>query len=63
MAVRRKLTDEEKATVRQWAVRREKARHPGAHVTITVNDEADANGNAVYKALVITEEVAEGVLL
>ena len=40
MAVRRKLTDEEKARVRQWAVQREKARHPGAHVTITVNDEA-----------------------
>lgn len=58
----RKLTDAEKATVREWAVRREMERHPNAKVTITVRDEVDGNGNARYTALVLTEEVAEGVV-
>ena len=56
------LTDDEKARVRQWASARERARHPSAKVTITVLDQVDANGNARYRALVLTEEVAEGVI-
>ena len=59
----RKLTDAEKATVREWAFRRERERHPAAKITITVRDEADADGNARYTALVLTEEVAEGVIV
>jgi hypothetical protein len=55
-----KLTDAEKVAVREWAVQREKERHPDAKVTITVRDEVDADGNARYTALVLTEEVAEG---
>ncbi len=60
---RRKLTDDEKATVREWAVRREKERHPSAKITITVCDEVDVYGNARYRALVLSEEVAEGVII
>ncbi|MBM0204552.1 hypothetical protein JNW90_16760 [Micromonospora sp. STR1s_5] len=59
---RRKLTDAEKATVREWAVRRETERHPSAKITSTVRDEVDADGNARYTALVLTEEIAEGVV-
>ena len=59
----RKLTDAEKATVREWADRREKERHPNAKITITVRDEVDADGNARYTALVLTEEVAEGLIV
>ena len=59
----RVLTDDEKAKVRQWAVERERARHPSAKVTITVLDQLDGDGNARYRALVLTEEVAEGVIL
>ncbi|MBM0206961.1 hypothetical protein JNW90_31110 [Micromonospora sp. STR1s_5] len=58
----RKLTDAEKVAVPEWAIRREKERHPNAKVTITVRDEADADGNARYTALVLTEEVAEGII-
>ncbi len=59
----RKLTDAEKVTVREWvAVRRGKKRHPKAKITITVRDEVDADGNARYTALVLTEEVAKGVV-
>ena len=56
------LTDDEKVRVREWAVEREKARHPSAKVTITVLDHVDGDGNARYRALVLTEEVAEGVI-
>ena len=58
----RKLTDAEKATVREWAVRREMERHPSAKITITVRDETDADGNARYTALIVTEEVAKGAV-
>ena len=58
----RKLTDAEKARVREWAVRREMERHPNAKITITVRDEVDGAGNARYTALVLTEEVAEGIV-
>lgn len=58
----RLLTDAEKAMVRQWALRREKERHPNGKVTITVKDEVDSDGNARYVALVLTEEVAEGLV-
>lgn len=61
-AGRRKLTDVEKARVREWAVEREKARHPGAKITVTVRDEVDGDGHARYTALVLTEEVAVGVI-
>lgn len=61
-AGRRRLTDEEKARVREWAVQREKARHPHAKITVTVRDEVDDDGHARYTALVLTEEVAAGVL-
>ncbi len=59
----RKLTDAEKATVRAWAGRREKERHPNAKITITVRDDVDADRNARYTALVLTEEVAEGLII
>lgn len=59
----RKLTDPEKATVREWAIRREKERHPNAKITITVRDEVDSDGNARYTALLLTEEVAEGLMI
>ena len=49
--------------MRQWAVERERARHPSGKVTITVLDQVDADGNARYRALVLTEEVAEGVIV
>ena len=47
-----KLTDAEKATVREWALRRERERHPAAKITVTVRDEVDGDGNARYAALV-----------
>ncbi len=56
------LSDGEKARVREWAVQREKERHPNAKITVTVRDKVDADGNARYTALVLTEEVAEGVI-
>ena len=59
----RKLTDAEKVMVREWAVRREQERHPNAKITITVRDEVDADGNARYTALVLSEEVADGLVL
>jgi hypothetical protein len=37
-------------------------RHPSAKITITVRDEVDADGNARYTALIVTEEVAKGVV-
>ncbi|MBM0204544.1 hypothetical protein JNW90_16720 [Micromonospora sp. STR1s_5] len=37
----RKLTDAEKAAVREWAIRREMERHPNAKITITVRDDVD----------------------
>lgn len=58
----RRLSDAEKATVRAWAMRREMERHPGAKITITIRDEVDDDGNARYTALVLTEEVAAGVI-
>ena len=58
----RRLTDDEKARVRDWAAEREKTRHPSAKVTITVLDLLDADGNARHRALVLTEEVAGGVV-
>lgn len=36
----RKLTDFEKATVREWAAQREKERQLNAKITITVRDES-----------------------
>jgi hypothetical protein len=42
----RKLTDDEKAKVREWALNREMARHPNAKVTITVLEELDPDGHA-----------------
>ncbi len=59
----RKLTDEEKVRVREWAAERELARHPKAKVTITVLDELGPDGHARYKALVLTEEIADGLVL
>lgn len=58
----RTLTDAEKATVREWAIRRERERHPEAKITITVRDEVDPDGHARYTALVIAEEVAKGIV-
>jgi hypothetical protein len=57
------LSDDEKARVREWANERESKRHPSAKITITVVDELDAGGRARYKALVLTEEVADGVVI
>lgn len=58
----RKLTAADKATVRDSAVRREMERHPNVKIPITVRGEVDGDGNARYTALVLAEEVAEGVI-
>ena len=49
--MRRRLTDEEKASVRDRVAAVEAARFPDYFVSVTVQDETDENGNPVWSVL------------
>jgi hypothetical protein len=57
MSKRRKLTTDEKAKIKKALLKLEREKHPGAHVTITLQDEIDDNGQTHYTTMAMTETV------
>jgi len=57
MSKRRKMTEDEKTEVSVWAHEREARKHPGASITIQVEDEIDDDGRVHYRTIVTTESV------
>jgi hypothetical protein len=57
MSKRRRMTEDEKAEVSVWAHEREARKHPGAVITIEVDDEIDDEGRVHYRTIATTESV------
>lgn len=55
MSDRRKLSDDEKQRVRQRALERAQAKHPGARIEVRVEDEVGSSGEVRY-VLIVTNE-------
>ena len=55
MSKRRRMTEDEKAEVTVWAHEREGRKHPGATITVQVEDEIDEEGRVHYRTIATTE--------
>ena len=57
--MRRKLTDEEKMKIQEYANRVESERFPDSHITIIVEDEIDDEGKVHWRAVASKEIIGD----